>query len=277
MLSCESDSKEVDALFYQMSADDSAMCMNEILDGIQKEALEWQIGREMALSEITWPICFPPDNFRIMINSSGSIMLELKESREVTEKVFEFFIFNRNLKNAEVASMDVNHAGFHFPFYHLSTYKEIERMISENKKQLQEMKSDTSSHHWKQLLQEDVAHLELELKALKLLGVNSLPQLPRGTNVKLSYQKEGKLLEDVKNQIALAFYHLRNYECLRYFDETYLNLYERAQRKNRELDFDKLQTLEILHQATIIINNQDFRQKHGLVYKEAEPPVLVER
>ena len=64
------------------------------------------------------------------------------------------------------------------------------------------------------------------------------------------------------NQIAHAFYHMRNYECLRYFGETYLSLFERTHRLDKKLDHKKLKALEVLHPAKFICREWKKRREY---------------
>ncbi|NVK63901.1 MAG: hypothetical protein HWE22_04910 [Flavobacteriales bacterium] len=53
----------------------------------------------------------------------------------------------------------------------------------------------------------------------------------------------------------IVWINLRNIECLRYFGETYLSLYDRFQRKKRSIDKEKRQAIEIVRPIVIYDKN----------------------
>ncbi|MCJ8289486.1 MAG: hypothetical protein HRT58_07455 [Crocinitomicaceae bacterium] len=252
LFSCENDSKKVDPLFYQISVADSTRCMNEILDGILEEGIENQRFID-ELFDRGIPYCGILDRFYIGINSSGLLMLnkQIDSVQNITEKVVEFFMFNRNLKNVDEASMDVSYPGFDFPFYNKWTLKEIQYSIESYQKNINELdKTDSSYFDQLKRLELKVNDWKQNLRVLELIDEKYLPQLAPA-HITFEYHPQSKKVETVLNNIALAFYQTRNYECLRYFSESYLNLFDRAQRRNRKLDRNKLLALEVIQRPIL--------------------------
>jgi hypothetical protein len=253
IFSCEESSKQVDPLFYQISVADSARCMNEILDGIRFEGKENQrFIDDLFIPGI--PYCGTLDKFYIGINSSGRLMINMQlDSDDVIGKVFEYFIFNRNLTAKEVykASVDQNHPGFNFPFYNKFNLKDIQRNKDSYQRDVEDL-DKTDSDYLELLRRKELKVIDCNemIRALELIDEKFFPQL--GTaHVVFDYPRQSEKSEEILNDVALAFYHLRNFECIRYFNETYLSLFDRAQRLNRKIDLEKLTVLEIIQRPII--------------------------
>lgn len=272
--SCESSSREVDPLFYQISEEDSIRCMKEILDGIIEDAAENQ-RRAKSLYKPNIAYCGVIDVFRIMLNSRGDLMIDSEfNSKNVTEKTYRYFMCNRNLTSKETiaACSNSSHPGFEFPFYNRYKSDEIERRIKDAKYELTEVKKQEPDREWEEYYVLKVEEWEVRKRALEMINANSLPEISFSAHVLYEYQKSSDKSMEVLKQIALAFYQMRNYECLRYFKETYLNLYDRSQRMNKKNDLDKLEALELLHPASIYCDDWT---KPSLYHNEVsipEPP-----
>ena len=262
--SCDA-SKEVDPLFYQISEADSTRCMDEILD----EILEDTTRIHSILGHIYGPgipFCGLVDKLRISINSSGGVMINHHiDSNNIVEKTFMFFMFNRELTTKELmlCATDVNCPGFEFPFYNSYNIKEIFRRIKETQTQLDEMKTSKGlDQEWIESLTERLKEWKALKKALEIIDAPTIPQISNSAHVRFEYQRASPKSKEVLNQIAFAFYQMRNYECLRYFNETYLSLYDRAQRKQRKIDLDKLEVLKVLHPASIyVVHKNDKKER----------------
>lgn len=255
MFSCQSDSKEVDPLFYQISVADSARCMNEILGEIREQAKENQ-KRQDEFDGVHMIYCFMPrDHMRIKIDDAGKIMIDNLDSFNVTECIVGHFLFNRNLTEEEtaVAAMDPKYPGFSFPFYNNFGLEEIQRRIKETQNQADEIKSvDGADPVLVEYYASKVDVWKLKLRSLELIGGKTLDQISPQAIVSVEYKVASEKSEEVLNEVALAYYQMRNYECIRYFNETYISLYDRASRRKRKRDLDKLDALVALHPASIL-------------------------
>lgn len=262
--SCNDASKEVDPLFYKISEADSTRCMDEILSGILEDTTRMHSIHSLIYRRGI-PICEPVDKLGISINSSGRVMVTHHndhhiDSNNIVEKTFMFFMCNRELTTKELIScaMDVNCPGFDFPFYNSYNIKEILRIIKETQTQLDEMKTSKGlDQEWIESLTERLKEWKALKKALEIIDAPAIPQISNSAHVRFEYQKESTKSKEVLNQIAFAFYQIRNYECLKYFNETYVSLYDRAQRKKRKIDLDKLEVLKVLHPASIYAVNRN--------------------
>ncbi len=261
VFSCKDSSKEVDPLFYQISTADSTRCMNEIFAEIIGKASENQRLLDEAIrSGMSACGLWAMGELDIDINEAGKVQIGKNDSSNVTECVVEYFLMNRNLSEEEVTmfSMDRDYLGYDFPLYYRFGDEEIQRKIKETQFELNEISgvygADTllikfyasKVDKWKQ-----------KLESLQLIGEATIDEISSRARVSINHQNGSKISEEVFNKVGLAYYHIRNYECMRYFNETYLNLYDRVQRKNRKLDHEKLRVLEALHPASIYDNVQE--------------------
>ncbi|MCJ8289487.1 MAG: hypothetical protein HRT58_07460 [Crocinitomicaceae bacterium] len=258
MFSCESDSKKVDPLFYQISVADSTRCMNEIFGKIRSDAQEDQRRYDYFVKKAMWGCgLWSLGGIEIEIDDAGKVMIDNLDSLNVTECIVGYFLFNRNLTEEEtaVASMDPNHPGFNFPFYNNFGLEEIQRRIKKTQNQADDIMSvDGADSVLVEYYASKVDEWKLKLIAFELLDGKTFDQISPQARVRVYHQKVSKLSKKVLNEIVLAFYQVRNYECMRYFNETYLSLYDRAQNKTRKTDLEKLDVLEMLHPAKILDN-----------------------
>ncbi len=265
LFSCEAVYSEGDELFYQISEADSTRCMEEILDEIWEEG-EDNLYRLYHIYESDVPYCGIKNVISVMINRSEQIMARcyiLSNETEVSSVIYEYFMFNRNLTSSEMyqLSMNPNYEGFERLFYSTFSDREMERQLKSNREELHGLltnnQSDTSAIH---RMRKYVADSERKLSAQKLIE-ERLRLYATPAHIRFSYSSEGEKWKTVKRKIELAYYQMRNYECMRYFGETYLHLYERSQRKGKDLDKQKLEALKTMHPAIIINNNWSKRDK----------------
>jgi hypothetical protein len=254
LFSCDDSPKEIDPLFYQMSEADSVRCMDEILEEIlMVDQGKQKIEDELYNSCISY--CGVIDVFRIMINSSGDLMIDSElNSEDVSEKTYQYFMHNRNLTSRETASfsMDPSYSGFEYPFYNRFSLDEVEQKIKEISEETEELrKVEGVDPLLIEYYVSKVNEWKVRKSTLKLIGSESLPEVSFTAHVRFGFQEKSDKYRKVLKEIAFAFYQMRNYECLRYFGETYLNLYDRAQREKRKIDNEMLAALEVLHPGSI--------------------------
>lgn len=243
--SCQSKNEEVSPFFYRISEADSASCMNEILEGILLEGKENQKRLDYIYNSRI-PYCGIVDVYRIVVNSSGQVMLsmQLDSVDNVSAGLYNYCMFNRNVKETSDVYYNLEYEGFKFAYYNTTDMYEIES-------RLDELNNRNSSDPTEiQEIAERIETWEQRRRALELTCDNDLVHLP-AAHVRFSHQGESDLTKRIRKEIAFAFYQMRNYECLRYFHESYLSLQERANRKKRKLDIEKLQVLRVIHPAII--------------------------
>jgi len=272
--SCEDVYTKDDELFYQLSEADSARCMEEILDGILEESIEEeQKIRDVLYEDI--PYCGPKEILYISVNSIGQVMIQDEGgSTDVSEKVYHYFMFNRFLTSDETdkAAMNVNHPGFEFPLYNHVEMYEIDREIGKAKKKWLDVKNTEGvDSTFVNYFYSKVEEWQTRKNALEIIGNSMLPEISASALVQLHSHGESVKFQKVLKEIAIAFYHIRNSECMQYFGETYLSLYERAQRKKKELDFDKLRTLQVLSPGRIYIGNRSVKEPSCIEVPIAKP------
>ena len=271
--SCNDASKEDDPLFYQISEADSTRCMGEILSGILEDTL--QIHQIMG--------CIPDPNrtyngplhvSQFNINSRAGIKIDHKIGSDmIAELTYEFFMHNRNLtwNETERYFMDKNYYGFNFPFYNQYSPNEILKRIKDAQRQFDELKKVNGiDASFIEQEASKVAEWKVLKRAMELLNTPTVPRISLEAHVRFGLLESVKKSKYALKQIAFAFYQMRNYECLKYFNETYLSLYERAQRKKRKIDLDKLDVLELIHPSAIVA---DYYQAKRLL-QIASPPIL---
>lgn len=264
MFSCEAVYTEGDELFYQISKADSTRCMEEILDEIWEEG-EDNLYRLYHIYESDVPYCGIVNVFRITMNSAEELMVDLNFESTVeglSSEIYEYFMFNRNLSNSKRLKVqyDLSYDGYQSVFYNVYASNEIVEEIHSRRKKLSKLwaiNSDTSAI---QRMRKYVADSERKLSAQKLIE-ERLQVYATPAHIRFSYSSEGEKWKTVKRKIELAYYQMRNYECMRYFGETYLHLYERSQRKEKDLDKQKLEALKTMHPAIIINNDWSKRDK----------------
>ncbi|MFK7785560.1 MAG: hypothetical protein AB8B56_10610 [Crocinitomicaceae bacterium] len=279
LFSCDDASKEVDPLFYQISKADSTRCMDEILDGLIDESRRKQDFQDSIMSMVYVPhYCdlVGRDIFRIDLNSNGQLMVNHDlDSLDLVEQTYQYFMFNRSLTSAETNqfAMDPKYEGFDKPFYNRFSLEEIERRIEEELAQANQVKgvkgADPTLVHY---MFSKVEEWEKRKLALELIGTDELVELSPQAALHFEYHEETEQSQLILRQIAYDYYQMRNYECLLYFGETYLSLYERHQRLRRKLDQDKLAALLNMRPARIICID---RSKPSTYYGEIEPPELA--
>lgn len=273
--SCDDASDEVDPLFYQISEADSARCMGEILDGILEDTTEIErIKNHVYNPHVAY--CGPIEVFRIMLNSHGDLMIgNESNSSDVFGKTYQFFMYNRSLTVSETNSSvtDPSSAGFHFPFYNRYYPKEILRNIEQAQNELDEIKDiDGADPLLIEYYASKVTEWEELKKVIEIMNAPSIPQIAFTSHVRFSIIQSTPKSDEVLIDIALAFYQMRNYECMRYFKESYLSLYDRAKRRKRTIDIEKLDVLKLLHPASIY--TVDLNDKNAWLGVESVP-VLV--
>jgi hypothetical protein len=163
-------------------------------------------------------------------------------------------MFNRNLTAAETLTASVNprYPGFDFPFYIRYSSEEIHQKIKETQNQLNDIKSvEGIDSLLVEYYASKVDEWKVKLIPIHLLGENEFSEIVSSGKVRVNYRNTEDRPEEVLIEVAMAFYQMRNFECVRYFKENYLSLYERAQRKQRKLDVEKLEALEMLHPISI--------------------------
>ena len=260
LFSCNNAPKEIDPLFYQMSSADSTECMNDILDEILEGGKENQrIEDELDYLSGT---CFMMirETANIKINSRGDLMVGLGDSNSVLNYVYNYFMFNRNLSSREtaVAATDPKYPGFSFPFYNRYSLEEIQRKIKETQNQADEIKSvDGADPVLVEYYVSKVDEWEQMQRSIDVIDGQTLSQTSPQARVTLEYLESTIKIKEVLKDIALAFYQMRNDECMRYFGETYLNLFDRQKRQKRKIDIEKVEALRYLHPSMIFVYNNE--------------------
>lgn len=275
LFSCDDSSKEVDPLFYQISEADSLRCMDEILEGMISKAQRKQ-DLDDSMHQLTYnsnvTVCGVRDVLSIIMNSRGQVMVGgTLDSVDISEEVYNYFMFNRNLNSAETvaASMNSQHEGFEKPFYNWFDEKEIEDRIERTTEEANEVKATKGADlALVNYFFSKVEEWKIRKKALTIIGDKQLPEVALWAILRFEYPMESKQSKAIKREIAFAFYQMRNYECMRYFGETYLNLFERSQRMGREKDRDKLAALDMIHSAKFVC----YEWKKSNPYKVIPPP-----
>lgn len=274
-LGCDDASDEVDPLFYQVSEADSARCMEEILDGILEDTTEMM--RIMScIYHPNIPYCGIVDVLRIDMNSRGDLMIGNEpDSTNVLEKTYQFFMYNRFLTNVEVEAYWENPSlpGFNYPLYHRYYPKEILRNIEQSQNALAKISEiEGVDHNQVDYYDSRLREWEVKKKAIEILNAPSISQIAFTAHVRFTIIQSTPKSDEVLNDIALAFYQMRNYECMRYFKESYLSLHERAQRRKRTIDIEKLDVLKLLHPASI--HRRELRRLS--TFELPNPPTLMQ-
>ncbi|NVK63900.1 MAG: hypothetical protein HWE22_04905 [Flavobacteriales bacterium] len=251
-LSCKEVYTKGDELFYQISEADSTRCMDEILDGIWEEGQNNLYKLDIIYnSDIAY--CGIIDVFRVMMNSQGQVMVNTNiDSSNVTAKVVDYFMFNRN----KASNMDYQYASY----FSLNASELAEQLLwaEERVKKLQGKESvDTFDLR---IAQDYLETVKSWTQTRELIDEKLFVQSSTA-HIRFSYLVKGEKWQSIKRKIELAYYQMRNYECMRYFGETYLHLFERTQRKGRDLDKQKLEALKTMHPAIIIDNDWSKRDK----------------
>ncbi len=258
-LSCKEVYTKGDELFYQISEADSTRCMDEIIGEIRKTAKDNQ-DEEDRYTECIIQCGLPSRDFlQVEISDNGNVTLNGSVTSEsMVESVVNHCMINRNLTPAETAKAVLNrdYKGIRHPFYNHFSLMEIEENIKSASKEHKEIAEyPNADPELINYYRSKVTEWELKKKVLLLIKSKTLPEMSYSSKIEVSYLHPSKESEEVLNDVAMAFYHLRNIECLRYFGETYLSLYDRFQRKKRSIDKEKLQAIEIVRPIVIYDKN----------------------
>lgn len=245
-VSCDTFLSQDDPLFYQMSKADSTRCMEEVLGEICEEARENQRQKIDFMKHVTCVLW--RSGFVVRINRSGEIETDNLDIASISDSLVAYILFNRNLTGYETteASMNPTYSGSSSPFYNHFGSEEIKDMIKNVEVEFEEIRAQEGADSaLVAYFASKVVDRKLMLKGLELMRAKSFPQ--RGSSqVVVSYQSKTEKSEEVLREVAKGVYQIRNYECLRYFNETYLNLYDRAQKRKRKIDLEKLELLKMI-------------------------------
>ncbi len=267
LVSCEEVYTEGDELLYQISQADSTRCMEEILKEIRITAKENQYEEDNYMKSlgISFPICMPRPSFTVDISRKKFIQIhllgwtpEIADTANLTVAIVDYFMINRNLTEAETGSVasNPNDKGFNAVLYMQFTMAEVEEQLERAENEHQELsaipEADSGLVNY---FQSKVDDWQEKKSVLDFLQSDVLKEAAAYHKVEVIYHHPSKTSERVLNDAAMAFYHLRNIECLRYFGETYLSLYDRFQRKKQPFDKEKLEVLDVVRPIALFDKN----------------------
>lgn len=257
--SCEHVLDKDDSLFHQISSADSVRCTNEILDELRQESKSY----EKLLDEYMWETCVDWDRLSlevldIKIDSVNQMSSSLpKEESGIQETVLEFFYHFRNQPVEISKSYRYSSDLKNYLAYRFFNQKSLKALKSKREETYQ---SDRSYENADPLLIEyyksQVAEVESYLDLSNVLRADSIALFSEHARVQIDADGSPEKYQEIFEQVLLGYYQVRNYECLRYFGESYLSLYERSKRSKRKVDVEKLEALKIYRPVRICnINN----------------------
>ena len=252
--SCEADSKEIDPLFYQMSSEDSLKYSKELHDVLKLEMLDYE-NEQLKISNSGMCNDVPPyrdcDILSIELTNIGTHIVEGKrDTNSLSSVVFDFFIKNRNRTDNFFLISDTE--VLRFPLYNKLTINSLKSSFWDKKQQLTEIENNEFAdplliEYCRGLL--SVAKERYEL--LKIFKADSLAFIPEMSFIEIENRDSESAYNEALDEVIDGYSHLRNYECLRYFGESYLSLFARAQKRQRQMDLDKLAGLKLFRPIRI--------------------------
>lgn len=266
---CGNEVEEKSPLFYQISKADSLKYMKQILDEISNNENERQRLIDYWYNSSP-PPCDTKPSLQIVLQKGHQPKMNFEFRTEgISSIIYEYYMYNRNLteKKKYEFQMDVSYEGFDFPFY---DHLQKEEIIKKKGWAIEELDAIKRAEGADSVLIEHYASIvkewQLLEKALIVIGDEEIIQMWDGAHICLEFDEEFDERENVLNQIALGYYQIRNYECMRYFGETYLSLFERFKRTERAADFDKLNALNVLHPISHLF--KDELDRKGITIEE---------
>lgn len=262
MFSCESNSNEVDPLFYQMSSADSTKYSNQLHENLKQEVLDYQ--KEQMKIRSSGMCHMPPpyndgDILSIELTGKSEYLLEGKKSRKsLSSVVFDFFMKNRNLTTDIFLISDTE--VLKSPLYNVLTVNCLRLDVERKQQELEGVKNMKGADPVLiEYYASKVNFSKKRLELLKLFKTDSVAFINELTFIEIKRADSESEYNLALDEVIDGFFHLRNYECLRYFGESYVSLFGRAQTLKRKTDLDKLAGLKMLHPIQIRNSNMTAR------------------
>ncbi|MCJ8289488.1 MAG: hypothetical protein HRT58_07465 [Crocinitomicaceae bacterium] len=254
LFSCESDSKKVDPLFYQISTVDSAKYSNQLHQIMKQEALDYQ-EEQMEIRNSSMCNMPPPyydgDILSIELTTESEYLIEgIKNRKSLSSVVFDFFIKNRNLTTDIFLVSDTDF--LKYPMYRVLTVNYLMSDIERKEQELADIKNMKGADSVLiDYYAAKVNSTKERLDLLELFKTDTLAFVSDFTFVEIKRANSESGYNLALDEVIDGLFHLRDYECWRYFGESYVSLFGRAQTRKWQIDSDKLAGLKMLHPIQI--------------------------
>lgn len=253
-LSCDNSAKRVDPLFYQMTEIDSVKYFQKLHELMIREAFNYQ-SEELAYrrESICW---MPPSRGKgellTIINLEAGLdsIQNVGLPRSISESFVNIYLKNRNVNYLDLSDSDKK---THYPFYNASTPSDWKKNMEESKRELEEMKETPSADPALiEYFEQRFLSNQRGYRLIKILETDTIYTISPLFRIEIDCPDSPSEYDRILKSSVKGYYLIRNYECMRYFGETYLSLFERRYRLKRKIDRDKLEVLEFLHPIRII-------------------------
>lgn len=248
LFSCESDSKKVDPLFYQMSTLDSTKYMGKLFERMRRDASKFEEERVLSLEEVPIVPCCGchTEILNIYQDSMGKIKNHhgIKKVNN-SDVVVDFFMRNRN-ERYYLREDGMNEVwDFNFPRYSLYSKEELEAKLNDQIQEYKEVKIVPNvDAKLLEYYESEYHKTENWLEILRILKTGKLYLNSDVLFIEVNCPNSKNVTKEIIDEVLDGYYRIRNYECIRYFGETYLSLFHRTFSRKRKVDKDKLDALE---------------------------------
>jgi hypothetical protein len=258
------------------SQKDSITVVNNILDSMQAEMnRKWFMKPAPIISDdnfesTSFCIRFPkylktnkPPYFSqemfFEIDRDNSVKLNgEKTNRNITSNVVYFFSKNRS----------ANQVDYDFALYIIQSRIELISGIKILQSQIQEA-AKCSNYAIKRFFETNLQLQYSKLRLLNTLSSDTLSEPHYQTCVKLSYPKNCKINEKIRDSLLIGFYKLREMDAKSYFENSYARIFWKATKFNDTIAKRQLEALNILHPIYLL----DFgKSKYKPKPRNSPPP-----
>lgn len=242
-------------LFYTVLANFSDLSYrnNDIILVTEKDYSDYFGSNDYRL-----PMVESRNSFVISTDQEGQLMARqsvLPDVSDVSEKVTEWYLMNRDLTKSEVVNKikDPSWKGYNCPFYSHITLPELDLKIENCQRQYTAALRDGNEQFILNKKFELIQWLDKK-KVLTLTREEALQEMHMDAQIKVvvDLDENGKLFYAIGNELQEGLLKLRNDASIALFDESYLDITE---RHNFFLnDFSKLRAVENQFRVQIFAN-----------------------
>ncbi|MBL1278640.1 MAG: hypothetical protein COA33_000065 [Fluviicola sp.] len=257
-----------------LSEADSIAVLNDLIEEMKEE-------NYTNLTSFNFPNygCMPMliekrDIFSIQQDLKGEIIINgLLDSKSITNEIVTYFSANR----------EKNDVANNYPMYSRISRKEIIHLTKEAIEEAKKVKNTPGAlEDIIDFKERQVEEWMKKLRAIKVLQIDKLPEPSVQAHITIEYQDTLKG-EHLIDSVLVGFFLLRDYASKKYFNESYLTIFQRNRKNETLLDTERLKALSILYPLTIL--DKEGLKKRGLKYvysnivgyPEPPPPPVFEK
>jgi hypothetical protein len=242
--SCSSNDNSVTAQRQRklLAAADSMQIMTELIKELKMEMYDGYMPITKDSSLAAQLYCGFRPEIRIRINKTNQLIIGndlAMDWSKVSNLTVEFYSANLEKRNS-----------FNdFPYYSVRSKKKIFQEITDNESNLLIPDIDSALYEF---FQEEIDRCKTELTTLTSINKDTLFTAQEGARITLEYFPEIDNQASIVDSVLVGFYILRDQSSKRYFNESYVDIYDRYIFTHMRNDREKLQALKVLHPMNVI-------------------------